>query len=172
MTWDIVLWLTKFAHVSAIALWAGGMIVLPFLFRQRSHVEGDEEHRLHRLTRFLYVTLMSPAAFIAVGTGIGLIFLRETFVEWFSLKLAAVGVLAGMHVLSGLLVLKLFDTDERVKFGWPRTWVMTVVNLGAVGAILFLVLAKPGLDANRIAEIFAPGALRELVMPLIASVTR
>ena len=46
----------KFVHLAAIAIWSGGLIVLPFLFWQRRTVGvGSDLDRLHRMTRFVYV---------------------------------------------------------------------------------------------------------------------
>ena len=82
----------KFVHLAAIAIWSGGLLVLPFLFWQRRALAaGPELDRLHRITRFVYVEMTSPAAFIAIGSGTALIFLQATFQEWFSLKMVLVG---------------------------------------------------------------------------------
>ena len=44
--------------------------VLPLLFWQRrSVVDMADLERLHRITRFVYVAMTSPAAFVAIGTG-------------------------------------------------------------------------------------------------------
>lgn len=166
----MTIWLTKFAHLTAISIWAAGLIALPFVLGQRRGLEGEDLYRLQRLVRFLYVALVSPAAFLAIGSGIALIFLRATFVEWFTLKLAFVGVLAVLHVTIGLLVLRVFERDGRLGTGGRTT--LTGAVLGAVGAILWLVLAKPDLDAGSIAAgLFAPGALGALVEPLISRAT-
>ena len=46
----------KFAHLAAIAIWSGGLIVLPFLLWQRQALAaGSDLDRLHRMTRFVYV---------------------------------------------------------------------------------------------------------------------
>jgi protoporphyrinogen IX oxidase len=46
----------KFVHLATIALWSGGLLVLPFLFWQRQPLAaGPELERLHRVTRFVYV---------------------------------------------------------------------------------------------------------------------
>jgi protoporphyrinogen IX oxidase len=47
----------KFIHLATIAVWSGGLIILPFLFWQRRGIEtGPGLERLHRLTRFVYVS--------------------------------------------------------------------------------------------------------------------
>ena len=101
---ETVLWLTKFLHLATISLWAAGLLTLPFLITQRRLVEGEALHRLHAMTRLLYTGLVSPAAFIAIGSGIALIFLQATYVEWFSAKMVFVGLLVGLHIVTGLSV--------------------------------------------------------------------
>ncbi len=99
----------KFVHLAAIALWSGGLVVLPFLFWQRRALEaGLDLDRLHRVARFVYVEMTSPAAFVAIGSGTALIFLQTTFVEWFSLKMLLVGALVMLHVVAGLILAHLF----------------------------------------------------------------
>lgn len=153
--------LFKGLHVAAISLWVAGLFALPFLFRQRVGLQqGPTLDQLHRLVRFLYVNLMSRAAFVAIATGIVIIFLRQTWVPWFSLKLALVGCLAIIHVLCGLVVLKLFDPGGSYSLG--RLLLAFVSTLVVVGAILFLVLGKPVLfESPWFGEIFEPGALGE-----------
>ena len=41
----------KFVHLATIAIWSGGLIVLPFLFWQRRGLAGPDLERLHRMTR-------------------------------------------------------------------------------------------------------------------------
>ena len=113
MTWWMAL--LKFVHVGAIALWAGGLLVLPLLLARRARLAShDAVQGLHALTRRLVLWFMSPGAFVAVGTGTALIFLRPTQAPWFSAKLAAVGLMAALHVAQSTLVLRLFRPGERV----------------------------------------------------------
>jgi protoporphyrinogen IX oxidase len=92
----------KFVHLATIAIWSGGLIVLPFLFWQRRGLAGPDLDRLHRMTRFVHVAPTSPAAFIAIGSGTALIFLQATFREWFTLKMLLVDVVVMLHVLAGM----------------------------------------------------------------------
>ena len=66
--------------------------------------EAPELDRLHRITRFVYVGMTSPAAFVAIGSGTALIFLQATFQEWFSLKMVLVGAMVMLHVVAGLVL--------------------------------------------------------------------
>ena len=104
----------KFIHLAAIAVWSGGLLVLPFLFWQRATVAaGPDLDRLHRLTRFVYVGMTSPAAVVAIGSGTALIFLQATFQEWFSLKMVLVVGMVMLHVVAGLVLAHLFLPDGR-----------------------------------------------------------
>ncbi len=159
-----MIWL-KFLHVTAIAVWSAGLICLPGLYVQRTRLPaGDALHRLQNIVRFLYVRIVSPAAFVAVGSGLALIFLRETFEPWFSLKLLFVGVLVVVHVLTGLVIIRLFEDGETYP-PW-RFVTTTVASCLAVCAVLFVVLAKPALP-DLVPEVLRePGGLRDLVVDL------
>ena len=151
--------LLKFMHLAAIALWSGGLIALPLLFWQRRALEaGVDLDRLHRITRLVYVELTSPAAFIAIGSGTALIFLQATFQEWFSLKMVLVGIMAMLHVVAGLVLLQLFLPDGR--FSWLSYLALTSAYIVVITAIIWIVLAKPHIDANQFAvQLFEPGGL-------------
>ena len=155
--------LLKFIHLATIAVWSGGLIVLPFLFWQRKGVEtGPELDRLHRVTRFVYVEMASPAAFIAIGSGTALIFLQTTFLEWFSLKMALVAILVMLHVLAGLTLTHLFEPAGH--FGRFSYIALTASYLVLITAIICVVLAKPHINSNQFAtKLFAPGGLRQVL---------
>lgn len=154
----------KFVHLATIAIWSGGLIALPLLFWQRRGLElGPDLDRLHRLTRFVYVAMASPAAVIAIGSGTALIFLQATFYEWFSLKMLLVVAMAMLHVVAGLILATLFTPDGR--FGRFSYVALTSAYLVLVTAIIWVVLAKPDLDANQFAtNLFAPGGLRQFLV--------
>jgi uncharacterized membrane protein len=161
----MILWL-KFIHIAAIAIWCAGLITLPGIYVQRTPSMLEEAHyRLQALVRFVYVAIVSPAAFIAVASGTALVFLRQTFVPWFSVKLAFVAALVFVHALTGLVIIRLFRGGE-VYPVW-RFIAVTVLTLAIIGAILTLVLAKPDLDRSLLPTILAePGALRRAVQDL------
>ncbi len=157
----IVTWL-KFIHVATIALWSAGLIALPILYRQRRGLTGEALHKLHAFTRFLYVALVSPAAFVAIGTGTALILLQGTYENWFSAKLVGVSVMTGIHIFSGLMILRLFEPDRSYPLG--RFVVVMTLTLLSIGAILALVLGKPDISWPPVlAAFFAPGALSAFV---------
>jgi uncharacterized membrane protein len=159
-----MIWL-KFLHVAAIALWSAGLVSLPGLYLQRACVaDGAPLHRLQALVRFVYVTVLSPAAFVAVGSGTALIFLRDTFEPWFSLKLVLVGLLVLVHILTGLVIIRLFEAGN-IYPAW-RSLTATAASLAVVSAILFVVLAKPALPDLVPDVMREPGGLRGLAVDL------
>jgi Predicted membrane protein len=151
----------KFLHIATIAIWAGGLVSLPALYVQRAHVRDETElYQLQMIVRFSYVAVISPAAFLAIGSGIVLIFGQQVFEAWFSLKLLLVAILVLLHVLTGLVIIRLFREGEIYPV-W-RFVLTTVITCAVVLTILFVVLAKPilGLDIAR--DFLQPGGLRRL----------
>ena len=151
----------KFIHLATISIWSGGLVILPFLFRQRQGIAiGPELDRLHRLTRFVYVGMTSPAAFLAIASGTVLIFLQTTFLEWFSLKMLFVSILVMLHVTAGLVLAHLFEPSGH--FGRLPYVGLTGAYLFLITAIIWVVLAKPHIDSNQFAtKLFTPGGLRQ-----------
>ena len=160
----------KFLHIAAISIWAAGLVALPLLYSQRRGLEGGALHNLHAFTRQLYVAIVSPAAFIGVGTGIVLIFLRETFTLWFALKLGLVGVLVGLHLGSGLLILRLFRPEGQ-RYGAVRFLAGTAMTVVVAVAIVGIVLAKPRIELSPgTRDLLRPGELHSFATELIRRV--
>ncbi len=160
-----VTWM-KFAHVATIALWSAGLIALPFLYRQRRGLDGDALHRLHAFTRFFYVNLVSPAAFVAIGSGTVLVLLQGTYANWFTAKLVGVSMMTGIHIFSGLVILRIFEVKGR--YPTLRFLIIVPLTVLVVTTILVLVLGKPQLEwPLELQAFFAPGALSEMLGPLI-----
>jgi uncharacterized membrane protein len=159
----------KFVHIATIAVWAGGLIVLPYLFWQRRFfAAGPELDRLHRVTRFVYVAMTSPAAFVAIGSGTALIFLQSAFREWFTLKMVLVGAMVMLHVLAGLVATHVFAPGGR--FGSRSCVALTTLYLVLIVAIIWVVLAKPAIDSTQFAtELFKPGALAPWLRQLLGA---
>src|SRR5690606_13648861 len=109
---------------------------------------------------FLYVGVTSPAAFVGIASGTALIFLQETWAPWFGAKLFFVGVLVTIHILTGLVILRLFD-EGRIYPVW-RFVATTMLTVATASVVLFLVLGKPDLPSLLPAAMGEPGALRLL----------
>ena len=119
---------------------------------------GPDLDRLHRLARFVYVDMTSPAAFVAIASGTALIFAQATFEEWFSLKMVFVGALVMLHVAAGLVLMHLLAPGGH--FGQFSYAALTSAYVVVVTAILWIVLAKPHIDSTGFAaRLFEPGGL-------------
>lgn len=153
----------KTLHIVALVIWCGGLLVLPMLFANRERADDDPElWHLQGFVRFLYTLVISPAAFIAVVAGTGLIFTREVFTLWFVLKLFAVGVLVAVHVRAGFVILNLFDEGKTYR-PW-RVYASTGLAATTMSAILALVLLKPAIDLGPLpAWATTPGGLQSLL---------
>ncbi len=152
----------KFLHIMAISVWAAGLVSLPGLYVQRAHIVKDNDlYRLQKIVRFCYVRVLSPAAFVAIATGTGLIFLQNPFSAWFSMKLALVGIMVVIHVMTGLVIIRLFK-DGEVYPVW-RFVSVTIASGVVVGGIFFLVLARPEAPFALPSGWVEPGALKLIV---------
>lgn len=188
MSFDIWLAAVKLIHIAAIAIWIGGLLALPYLTWQRHGLlarEGREAvHRLHRMVRMLHINLVSPFAVLAIGTGIVLIFMRETYGPWFTIKMIFVAVLVLAHNLANRTQRRVFADDplsdedapletDHADLSGPQALALgLMIAIGSSG-VLLAVLGKPELHLRGIApELFSPGGLGPLLGPLNPFATR
>jgi len=159
-----MIWI-KALHIAAISFWSAVLLCLPALYVQRAEESGKASlHRLQEMVRFIYVGVLSPAAFIAIASGTWLIFLRETFEPWFSVKLVLVGILSTIHALTGLVIIRLFEKDN-VYPAW-RFVVVTIFTILVIVLILTVVLLKPEFPDILPDVMREPGGLRRLAEDL------
>lgn len=157
MTFETVLVVVKAAHAVGIALWSGALLATPGPLMQRPRDSGPDLERVHGMARRLYINWASPAAFVAIGTGVLLMFLCEPSVAPFSLKMLLVSVLLMVHVDAGAVILRVFEPQRRAPGIAGST--LTGVSMVVVVAILGVVLAKPSIDVDAVVElVFAPGS--------------
>ena len=138
-------WL-KLIHVAALSAWCAGLMFLPGLIRRQARPDMAEEGGVHlrSFVRACYLMVVSPAAVIAIGSGMALLFVREAFAGWMFVKLAAVGAMVMLHVHHGRAIR---TTGRRA----PRAPALEAILLklatvGLVVAVLWLALGKPELD--------------------------
>lgn len=138
----------KALHIAALVFWCAGLVALPAMLLRRAAADDEPERRRIRIAnRRAFVFMVSPAAFIAIGSGIALIFAATVFHPWLFLKLAAVGVMAVAHLQIGRVVMRVARDHD-----WqPPAWRLVPVlggSLGAILAVLWLVLAKPAVGTQ------------------------
>ena len=163
--------LIKAIHIAAIAIWSAGLIALPGFSMQLGYLRADTAKiglhgeavlRLQRAARLTYVGIASPAAFIAVASGILLIFQLGVIAPWFSFKLALVAGLVVAHALAGVTLVRIFEQPEG--YARWRYFAATSMTIIIATAIITLTLAKPSLTSAPLpAAMSEPGALKTML---------
>ncbi len=154
-----MLLLAKAIHIAAVALWFGGLFLLPRLLASRARADGPDADRYFiPVARRLYFHLMTPAAVLAVTLGGGLVAVTPVG-AWLPAKLLLVAVALALHAYFGLALFDLSNGRSRHR---PLTfsllgWLPLLLATG----IIVLTAAKPvtiaPLDAEtRRAPLHAP----------------
>lgn len=155
----MIAWM-KAIHIATLSIWCAGLISIPLMLLRRPEMVGEPLYALQRATRFAFIIVISPAGFIAIGTGTALIFAQETFTFWFAVKLLFVGILAKIHIRTGTAVVEVFK-DEGAFPPWKAMGAVIAAAL-VTTAILVVVLWKPETSELGIPQnVFAPGWLGE-----------
>jgi protoporphyrinogen IX oxidase len=138
----------KALHIAALSVWCAGLIALPLLIRNYGREEavrtqaGFAEFRV--LSHRAYTKLVTPAAVIAVAAGTVLIFRLEPPPDWLLAKLFAVAGLVLVHAWLGYLIGRAGEISDGRHM--PPALPALLLAVGLMGAVLWLVLAKPELD--------------------------
>lgn len=161
-----VLWL-KILHVLSISFWMAGLVALPLmLLRAGEPATGGAQAaaRLQHAARQAYLVALSPAAIMAVITGLALAGQTRLADDWFALKLWLVAGLAIMHVLLARQIIGTFGAAPAPTRNLLRA--SASVSAGLALAVLVTVLAKPALPD--LGSCLDPGALRQLAQSSVA----
>ena len=136
-----MLWL-KFLHIAGVAVWMGALLYLPAMLWAHGRVQDRQDFaRVRMASRFVYMGLASPAAYVAIGAGTALLLTADSLYPWMFLKLIGVGVLVVAHVQYGHVLVHL--ADEEAEAPTFRVKAIGVAVLAFIPAVLWLVLAKP-----------------------------
>jgi len=132
----------KLLHICAIAIWSAGLLYLPGLFAEhpKARTEGDFR-RVRQKTRFVFVTIASPAAVIAVVTGTVMIPMVANLGGWLVLKLIGVAGLVMLHAYHGRLMARLLEAPAMRSPAAHLLLILPAILL--VVAIIFIVSLKP-----------------------------
>lgn len=160
-----MLWL-KFLHIGGIAIWIAGLLYLAAMLLGHHKVADQQDFARVRMgSRFAYMGLVSPAAFISVGAGGALLFISDALHPWMFLKLIMVGVLVFAHLQYGYVLTHLADEEAE----GPTLRIKAIAGAIAISAaaILVLVLAKPAVPESVFPEwLTRPGLLQRPANPV------
>lgn len=136
--------LFKALHLGFVAIWMAGLLALPrMLARHDRAVVQDEFTQIRRATHYGYVWIVTPAAILAIATGLILVFLREVFTVWIFAKFILIAGLVTIHAWVGHTIIEVAETKGQHEPAEPL--LPTLLTIGLVLGVLFLVLAKPDL---------------------------
>lgn len=139
-------------HIMALLVWCASLLFLQSLLagaRQDpgSHrYESEMPHVVKRhesVARFLFTTVVTPAALLAIMAGTWVFLLSFTTNLWLIAKLTLVTALVVCHALTGLILLRA-EAGSGVR-GW--CWLLITVSVALMLLIVWLVLAKPDAEA-------------------------
>ena len=103
----------KILHVSAMVLWFAGLFFLPRLFVARHRGERDAAAAYFNGTaNTLYFRLATPAALVAVASGMALIAYGPTG-AWLVMKLVVVTGAVFLHLYMGVVLYELGQGRDR-----------------------------------------------------------
>ena len=141
-----MLWL-KFLHIAGVCIWIAGLLYLAAMLLDHRNVRDQQDFaRIRMGSRFVYMGLVSPAAFIAVGAGGALLFVADALHPWMFLKLGVIAVLVFAHINYGYVLTHL--ADEEAEGPAVRIYLIAGAVALSAGTILWLVLAKPDVSSR------------------------
>lgn len=141
MIWFLVL------HIVTLIFWCAALLYLPALIagvHSRSTAIDEPAHRYGSVARFVFTTIATPAALIAITTGTLVFLLNRTVEVWLIGKLTLVTGLAVAHTFAGILLLQTQVRSDKPIARWCR--ILSGVLWFLMIGILVIVLAKPAAE--------------------------
>ena len=117
------------------------------LARHDRAIVQAEFAQMRRATHYGYVWIITPAAILAIFIGSALILMRDVFTVWIFVKLILVTGLVAVHAWVGQTIVAVAETEGQLEP--PEPLVSTIVILGLVKGILFLVLGSVDIHRSR-----------------------
>lgn len=134
-------------HIIAMLFWCAALLYLPALIiTSHNHAALLFPPKTRgSMARFLFTNISSPIALIAIASGTLVFLIEETHDIWLLAKLVLVTGLTIIHALIGLLLLRVeAHPDKPVRL---ICWTLEIIFILLMIAILWIVLAKPDLEA-------------------------
>lgn len=137
------LWIKAF-HIIAVVTWFAALFYLPRLFVYHAQSEDRiSRERFKIMERKLYRGIMTPSMVVAVGLGLGLLWLQPAWLSqgWMHAKLTLVAALIVYHFVCGS-ILKSFAADNNTRSHVFYRWFNEAPVFVLLGAVI-LVVVKP-----------------------------
>lgn len=134
-------------HIITLIFWCASLLYLPALIagiHSRSIAIHEPRNKYGSVARFVFTTIATPAALLAIMSGTVVFLLNRTVEVWLIGKLTLVTLLAVSHTLAGLLLLHTQDRSQKPIAGLCR--LLSVVLWCLMGGIIWTVLAKPAAE--------------------------
>lgn len=140
MLWFLII------HIITMLFWCAALLYLPALIIT-SHNNATllfPPKTRGSMARFLFTNISSPIAVIAITSGTLVFLLDQSNDLWLLIKLMLVTALTILHALIGLLLLRIEEHPEKpVRL---LCWLLETAFIVLMIAIIWIVLAKPGLE--------------------------
>ena len=142
----------KFVHIAALVVWCAGLVALPVvmqIYGRRPAMRRQASYAEFRLLAHRgYTRIVTPAAVLAIAAGTALMVLLRLVDPWMLAKLAAVSGMVLVHAWLGHQVAQSGHHAAQLGKGWrmPSPSIALVFGVPLMGAVLWLVLAKPDLS--------------------------
>ncbi len=136
-------WMTAL-HLTFLLIWCAGLFYLPGLFAAYSRAGTVREHHQMRIiTRFIFFAVATPAAALAILTGIALAYATDIQGNWLPAKALVVLLMILFHMYCGRRVIRLGKGRRMTS----NAMLLALIAIPAVlvPLVLWLVLAKPDL---------------------------
>lgn len=135
-------------HLIGLLFWAASLLYLPALIA--GSLVRDNDFRepadpYDSISRLVFTRFATPSALLAIIAGTLVFVVDYTIDVWLIAKLTAVAGLVLAHALTGLLILRAESGNGKPVVRW--CWVLGIVQSVLMVAIVWLVLAKPALQA-------------------------
>lgn len=141
MIWFLVL------HIITLIFWCAALLYLPALIagvHSRSTAIEEPAHRYGSVARFVFTTIATPAALLAITSGTLVFLLNRTVEVWLIGKLTLVTGLVVAHTFAGVLLLQTQTYSNKPIA--RRCRLLSAVLWCLMIGIVWVVLAKPAAE--------------------------
>lgn len=138
MIWFLVL------HIVTLIFWCAALLYLPALIagvHSRNTAIDEPDHRYGSVARFVFTSIATPAALLAITSGTIVFLLNRTVEVWLIGKLTLVTGLVVAHTFAGILLMQTQVRSDKPIARWCH--MLSILLWLLMLGIVWVVLAKP-----------------------------